>query len=104
MRPTPTKGNQMILPLTPVSSEKFRYSAKSNTFTARLSELEDFELQRIYSNSYDFGFSMQSSKTGNTVIFGQLDEVHHDDGRLWCWTFFCITPGFKHLKAIIFND
>ena len=93
----------MILNPAPISSNKFQYCSKSNSFIAEASELRGFKLGRVYDDACDEGFSIVSEKTGKSAVFALVAEIIHNE-ELGGWNFVCVTPGLKHLKAVIFND
>jgi hypothetical protein len=94
----------MILRPSPVSSKFFSF--KNNSFVAEMSDLQDNlkRFDRVYTDSADIGFSIVSEKSGASCVFAMTEMIRDDEGELQFWNFVCVTPGFKNLKAVIFND
>lgn len=95
---------QMILKPAPISSDKFSFS--KNCFAAEVSSLGNFNLERVYDDACDVGFSIVSAKTGNLVVFAQNGYIRDEDGEgdLIAWKFVCVTKGYEYLHAIVFSD
>jgi len=92
---------KMILKPTPISSDLFDY--EEGTFFAEVSCLGDPAWERVYDDACDEGFSVVSAKTGKHVVFAEVGQIE-EYGELAGWNFSCVTPGFKHLKAVVWND
>jgi hypothetical protein len=93
----------MILTPNPISSSRFSF--KGNTFSTEASDLgRSFELDRVYDDALDLGFSIVSAKTGKIAVFAFYNHEKDGEGDLVSWIFRCVTPGLTHLKAVIFND
>ena len=91
----------MLLKPTPISSSYFHY--EKGQFVAERSDLNDITLSRVYDDAADIGFSILNERTGKHVVFTN-EKTHYADGDVSHWTYKCVTPGFEHLSALIFND
>ena len=91
----------MLMKPTPIASSMFSF--KNNTFVAELSDLGDLNLERVYDDAADFGFTVISEKTGKPAVFAFVgfDKEGDDVAGL---RFTCVTPGLKQLKALLIND
>jgi hypothetical protein len=95
----------MLLQPTPRPSSNFTFNKKTNTFSAEASDFgRTFELDRVYDDACDEGFSIVSAKTGKIAVFALYNHEEDEEGDLISWIFRCVTPGLTHLKAVIFND
>lgn len=93
----------MLLTPNPISSTRFTFTG--NTFVAEASNFgRNFQLGRVYNDSYDEGFSIVSAKTGKIAVFALYNHEEDGEGDLIKWIFKCVTPGLTHLKAVIYND
>lgn len=93
----------MLLQPCPISSKDFSF--KKNMFSAEASEIgrKIMNLGRVYDDAADLGFTIISEKTGKGAVFA-VSHVLEDEGDVLAWEFVCVTPGLKHLKAVIYND
>jgi hypothetical protein len=92
----------MLLKPAPISSSKFAFSR--GAFVAEVSDMRDLKLGRVYDDAGDMGFTIISEKTGNAVVFAQTEDTLDKEGDLFSINFVAVTPGFTHLKVVIFND
>lgn len=94
----------MLLKPAPVSSSSFTFDKTNNLFISEFSTIgRAFKPGRVYDDAIDVGFSIISERTGNHVVFAENETVYNEDG-VESVSFVCVTPGFKHLKAVIYND
>lgn len=93
----------MLLQPSPISSKEFSFS--KNIFSAEISDFRTklMYLGRVYNDSADEGFTIISEKTGKGAVFAS-SKVLENEGDILAWEFVCVTPGLKHLKAVIYND
>lgn len=95
----------MILRPMPVSSDCFTFFGADSSFITCFSDLgKNFSMGRVYDDACDRGFSMVSAKTGKYVVFVENDSEHDNEGYLIALKCACVTRGFEHLTATIFND
>lgn len=90
-----------------VSSRFFSFHASTNTFVTERSDLPNsFREGRVYDDACDEGFTMVSERTGREVVFAQNGADHNprDREEIAGWRYVCVTPKWKHLKALIIND
>ena len=92
----------MLLNPTPICSSKFTFT--KNTFVSELSDLGRPRLGRVYDDACDEGFTIISKKTGKPAVFALYSSEDDSEGDVLSWTFTCVTPGLKNLKAVIYND
>jgi hypothetical protein len=68
-------------------SGRFDWDKQNATFYAEASDLGVGFLSRLFNDSHDYGFAMQSAKTDDIVIF-ILEQQNTDDEReTISWTF-----------------
>jgi hypothetical protein len=93
----------MILRPSLICSTYFAYSAGTKTFATEASDLpQGFDLNRVYDDAIDEGFTIVSKRTGTEVVFRKDRLVKDAEGDIQAWEFSSVTIlGFK---AMIFND
>jgi len=84
-----------------LSSNHFKYSRLSQSFAADISSLPDFGF--VYDDAADWGFFMESERTGVNVLFTQLYEIRNYENELEGWVFVGKNNG-KTYRCIIAND
>lgn len=88
-----------------VSSNLFDFHKENLYFSSEFSMLpKSFRLAQVYDDACDVGFTIVSAKTGGIAVFTLKEENYDGEGDLTHMDFVCVTPGLKHLKAVIFND
>ncbi len=93
-----------------VYSKQFDWNPETKTFTSEMSQLgKGFQLERIYPDACDVGFTMISLRTGYDVKFVETarDMIGEDLGGQW----FEPTqdslrrfPKMRGVKVLIIND
>jgi hypothetical protein len=93
----------MILRPSPISSTYFTYAPETKTFATEASDLpRGFDINRVYDDAIDEGFTIVSKRTGKEVVFRKERLVKDTEGDIQAWEFSSVTIlGFK---AMIFND
>jgi hypothetical protein len=95
----------MLLNPSPICSSRFVLGKDKITFIAEASDLgRSFSLGRVYDDACDEGFTIISKRTGKPAVFALYNHEEDGEGDLVSWIFKCVTPGLKHLKAVIYND
>lgn len=92
----------MILKPTPIHSTAFTFS--KSTFVAEMSDLGNPLMGRVYDDACDIGFSVISAKTGKHAVFAFESTDRDGEGEAVGFRFTCVTPGLKHLRALLIND
>lgn len=58
---------------------------------------------QVYDDACDIGFTLVSGRTGKPAVFAFSGTDRVED-EVAGWRFTCVTPGLKHLDALIIND
>jgi len=59
----------MLLPLQPLSIDRFYHNAESKHLVAEISDLGPRAFQRLYDDACDEGLSVYNARTGSTTIW-----------------------------------
>jgi len=90
-----------------INSVRFTWDAKAKCFITMASDIGDENLSRLYDDSCDVGFQIQSKRTRACVGFYLKETKRDNEGDIECWEYE-ICPEFKkkcgELTAIVFND
>lgn len=94
-----------VLRPTPVSSDRFTYSADGNLLVAEASDLGRHPFGQVYDDACDEGLTVISARTGREVVYA-VSSVHRDtEGDLTHWDLRPVAPGDVGLPTLrIFND
>ena len=95
---------------TKISTRLFAYHARTNTFTAEISELQvgtDYATIFAPLEGGGRGFVMVSARTGMEMVV-RLETEHKDvECDITHWTLLpvlCMVPSMRGVKVVIFND
>jgi hypothetical protein len=72
-----------VLHPTPVSTDRFTFSAAEGLFVAELSDLgRNFRFGQIYDDACDVGLTLVSAKSGREIVFAVEHEERDREGDL----------------------
>lgn len=105
----------ILNPFPIISTRLFDWDATTHTFSAEDSTLHGRNMRhrglanygRVYIDSADVGFTMKSHETGRNAVFALVGTDYSGSGsdrEVAGWRFECVTPGLRHIKALIIND